>query len=96
MAKVNIAGSYEAAGLGTSYVDDYVIHADREVLFWEQTGAAYTVEMTVEGQGGSASVVELTVAASSNPFALTVNPAKDYQLRFKAAAGTIDMHLVAG
>jgi len=52
--------------------------------------------MTVEGQGGSASVVELTVAASSNPFALTVNPAKDYQLRFKAAAGTIDMHLVAG
>ena len=51
MAVVNVAGSYEAASLGTSYVDDYVMHADSEVVFWEETGAAYVVEMNISGQG---------------------------------------------
>ncbi len=95
MATVNVAGSYEAASLGTSYVDDYVMHADSEVVFWEETGAAYTVEMNITGQGGSSSVVELDVAADSNPFALVVNDAKDYSFRFKAAAGTVDIHMIA-
>lgn len=95
MATVNVAGSYEAAGLTTSYVDDYVMHADKEILFWEETGSAYDVEFTVEGQGGSSSVVELAVAASANPFVLAVNSAKDYSLRFKADSGTVDIHMIA-
>jgi hypothetical protein len=69
--------------------------ADSEVVFWEETGAAYVVEMNITGQGGSSSVVELEVAADSNPFALVVNDAKDYSFRFKADAGTVDIHMIA-
>lgn len=95
MATVNVAGSYEAADLTTSYVDSYVMHAAHDIIFWEQAGAAYVVEMNITGRGGSSSVVELTVAASANPFALTVNQAKAYSFRFKASSGTVDICMIA-
>jgi len=88
MADVQVTGSFVLSSLGTSFVDDYVCHAKREICFWEDAGAAYEVEITIDDQ----TAAPLTIAASANPYQILVAPGKEVVLQFKAAAGTVTIN----
>lgn len=85
MADTQVTGSFSYTLTASYPVDFHVFHADREISFWEASGLAYSVDITIDGK----TAAPLDVSAGASPFELRVSLSKSYAFRFEGAAGEI-------
>lgn len=84
MATIQVTGSFTYT-LPATFADVHVCHANQEISFWEQSGLAYSVEITIDGQ----TAAPLDIPAGASPFWLAPSPSKSYSFQFEGAAGAM-------